>query len=201
MIYVVPKDEPPDFDEVIRQPGLRALERGDNPLPDYWRLCLNELYRLYDGICAYACVLIPPVTGGRSVEHFAPKKKHRDHAYEWKNYRLVCSVMNSRKRDFEDVLDPFEISDGWFRIQFTTMKVVPDAQLNAARKEEVLNTIERLKLNRADCITARSLYYDTYIAPVDPLPFHLLRKWSPFVALEVERQGLRRTGDSMEVST
>ena len=49
---------------------------------------------------------IPPVTGGRSVEHFAPKKKHRDFAYEWDNHRLVCSVMNSRKRDFEDVLDP-----------------------------------------------------------------------------------------------
>ena len=116
MIHVAPKDEPPDFDERVRQPGLKALERGDNPLPAYWRRCLDDLYRQYDRICAYACVLIPPVTRGRSVEHFAPKKKHRDHTYEWDNYRLVCSVMNSRKWEFEDVLDPFEISDEWFQM-------------------------------------------------------------------------------------
>ena len=54
------------------------------------------------------------------MEHFAPKKKHPDHAYIWENYRLVCTVMNSRKRDFENVLDPFEVEDGWFQIQFNS---------------------------------------------------------------------------------
>ena len=195
MIHVEAKDEPADFDEQVRQPGLQALERGDNPLPDYWRRCLDELYRLYDGICAYVCILIPPVTGGRSVEHFAPKKKHRIYAYEWNNYRLVCSVMNSRKRDFEDVLDPFEVTNGWFRIQFTTMKVLPDNNLPVEIKSRVEETIGRLKLNNKDCIDARGLYYDAYIAPSDPLPFRLLKKWSPFVAMEVERQGLKRNMD------
>ncbi len=85
--------------------GLTWIHRHSERFMNGWR-CLNELYSLYNGICAYACVLIPPVTGGRSVEHFAPKMKHPDYAYEWKNYRLVCSLMNSRKRDFEDVLDP-----------------------------------------------------------------------------------------------
>ena len=195
MIHVTPKDEPPDFDQRVRQPGMRAVERGDEPLPDYWRRCLDDLHRLYEGICAYACVYIPKVTGGRSVEHFAPKRKHPQYAYEWSNYRLVCCVMNSRKRDFEDVLDPFEILDGWFHLQLTTMKVVPNDSLTPEIIKPVEDTIKRLKLNDPDCIEARSNYYEEYISREDPLPFRLLKKWSPFVAMEVERQGLGRDGD------
>jgi uncharacterized protein (TIGR02646 family) len=195
VIHVSPKAEPPAFDEQVRQPGLQALNRGDNPLPDYWRHCLDDLYRAYEGICAYVCIYIPRVTGGRSVEHFAPKSKHRDNAYEWRNYRLVCSDMNSRKREFEDVLDPFEVPDGWFYLQLTTMKVVPNTHLPPEIKDQIEDTIKRLKLNHADCIEARSNYYNEYIALVDPLPFRLLKKWSPFVAMELERQGLRRDCD------
>jgi uncharacterized protein (TIGR02646 family) len=192
VIHVAPREEPADFDERVRRPGRAAVARGDNPLPDYWRRCLDDLYRRYDGICAYACVHIPPVTGGRSVEHFAPKSKHRDPAYEWSNYRLVCSIMNSRKRDFEDVLDPFEVLDGWFHLQLTSMKIFPNPNMAPDVKAQVEATITQLKLNNADCIQARSSYFDEYIASTDPLPFRLLRKWSPFVAMEVERQGLRR---------
>ena len=195
MIHVVPQNEPPDFDEKVRKPGLIAVERGDIPLPEYWRRCLDDLYRLYDGICAYICIYIPQVTGGRTVEHFAPKKKHRNDAYEWSNYRLVCNVMNSRKRDFEDVMDPFEILDGWFHLQLTTMKVVPNYDLPPNIKDRINDTIMRLKLNHSDCIKARSNYYDEYIAHDDPLPFRLLKKWNPFVAMELERQGLRRDSD------
>jgi uncharacterized protein (TIGR02646 family) len=195
MIHVVPQNRPTDFDERVHQPGLEALARGDNPLPDYWRRCLDDLYRLYDGICAYVCIYIPRVTGGRTVEHFAPKTKNREDAYEWRNYRLVCNVMNSRKRDFEDVLDPFEISDGWFHLQLTTMKVVPNSDLPTDIQDRIKDTIKRLKLNQADCVEARSNFYNEYIAIVDPLPFRLLKKWSPFVAMELERQGLRRNDD------
>lgn len=196
MIHVEPKDAPPNFDEHVRQPGQAALDRGDeHPLPDYWRRCLDDLHRLYKGICAYVCILIPPVTGARSVEHFAPKKKHRRYAYDWDNYRLICSLMNSRIRDFEDVLDPFEIPDGWFQLQLTSMKIFPNPDLPAETKEKVQETIDRLKLDQKDCRDARSTFYDEYIAPNDPLPFRLLKKWSPFVAMEVERQGLKRDGD------
>lgn len=195
MIHVAPRDEPAYFEARVRQPGREAVANGVNPLPDYWRRCLGDLYRLYDGICAYVCIHIPPVTGGRSVEHFAPKSKHPDDAYEWQNYRLVCSIMNSRKRDFEDVLDPFEVVNGWFQLQLTSMKVFPNPDLAPDVRDQVDATIERLKLNKADCLEARSNYYNEYIAEDDPLPFRLLRKWSPFVAMELERQGLRREDD------
>lgn len=195
MIHVLPQKEPPDFDVKVRQPGRRALAAGRDPLSDYWRNCLHELMNLYKGICAYACIYIPPVVGGRSVEHFAPKSKHRDLAYEWTNYRLVCGVMNSRKKEFEDVIDPFEQIDGWFQIQLTSMKVFPAEHLTETQKTRVQDTIARLKLNEKDCRDARAIYYDEYLAQENPLPFRLLKKWSPFVAREVERQGLRRTND------
>jgi uncharacterized protein (TIGR02646 family) len=194
MIHVPEKPEPPDFDDKVRQPGARVLARGTAAkLTPHWTKCLDDLMREYDGICAYVCIKIPPVTGSRSVEHFAPKSKHRNDAYEWSNYRLVCSVMNSRKRDFEDVLDPFDQIDGWFRVQMTTMKVAHGTGLTAAQREAVKDTIKRLKLNHKDCRDARSMYYDEYInGHVD---FDFLSRHSPFVAREVQRQGLRRPND------
>jgi hypothetical protein len=100
--------------------------------------------------------------------------------------------MNSRKREFEDVLDPFEVLDGWFHLQLTSMKLFPNPDLAPDIKESIQATINRLKLNNPDCLEARSNYYNEYIAEDDPLPFRLLQKWSPFVAMEVERQGLKR---------
>jgi len=75
------------------------------------------------------------------------------------------------------------------------MKVVPNYDLPSNIKDRINDTIMRLQLNHSDCIKARSNYYDEYIAHDDPLPFRLLKKWNPFVAMELERQGLRRDND------
>jgi uncharacterized protein (TIGR02646 family) len=195
VIHVDEQPEPTDFDSQIRQPGLKAIADGKNPLPDYWRRCLDDLMDRYDNICSYVCTYIPPVTGGRSVEHFAPKSKQPNLAYEWPNYRLICSVMNSRKNIFEDVIDSFDDIDDWFEIELTFMKVFPSKSLEDDQKVKVEDTIRRLKLNNQDCLEARNEYYQEYRATKDPLPFRLLKKWSPFVAREVERQGLRRDDD------
>lgn len=188
MIPVSPQPEPPTFDEWVRRPGLDALASGVEDLPDYWRRCLGDLYEAYKGICAYICIYIPPVTGGRTVEHFAPKSKVRELAYEWRNYRLVCSVMNSRKRDFEDVLDPFEIGDGWFILDLIFMQVLPRPSLDPETTAQVERTIARLRLNDPECIKARRLYYDPFVQ--GDLSLDLLTRWSPFVAQEVRRQAI-----------
>lgn len=89
MIHVDPQPEPPGFAATVREPGLRALAEGKEPLPPHWRACLPDLHERYRGVCAYLCVHIPRGTGARSVDHVAPKSKRRDRAYEWDNYRLV----------------------------------------------------------------------------------------------------------------
>lgn len=121
MIHVALQPEPERFDALVRQPGSRALAANVEHLPPYWRECLDDLRRSYRSICAYLCVIVPPGTGAGSVDHFAPKSKHRELAYEWSNYRFVGALMNVRKRDFEDVLDPMEIPDGWFILELSEL--------------------------------------------------------------------------------
>lgn len=187
MIRVHPQPEPADFDERVRQPGLRALDRDPESFQNYWRHCAVQLWEAYKGVCAYLCIIIPRGTGARSVDHLAPKSSHPALAYEWSNYRLVCALMNSRKRDFEDVLDPFEILDGWFILELSFLQLLPNPDLDTPTRESVEATIDRLKLNDDECRRARAMYYDAYLA--GDLSFNRLLEWSPFVAMEIQRQG------------
>ena len=133
MIKVVPAPESATFDSKVRQPGLRALARKGKIRP-YWTRALDDLMAAYHEICAYSCFRIHPITGARSADHFAPKPKDRDNIYEWSNYRLVCSRLNSSKRDFGDVLDPFETIKVCtsYRIGSRTVETMP-AALRPAR--------------------------------------------------------------------
>jgi hypothetical protein len=188
LIRVQPQPEPADFDAKVRQPGRRALESRPEKLPNHWRHCSKQLWEAYRGICAYLCIHIPPGTGARSVDHHAPKRSNPDLAYEWSNYRLVCSLMNARKRDFEEVLDPFYIEDGWFILDLSGLQVLPHPELDEETRRNVLATIERLKLNDKECRDARANYYDDFAA--SHLSFDVLEKRSPFVAMELRRQGM-----------
>lgn len=198
MIRVKLQPEPANFDAKVRRPGTTAIEkfkRGEiKKLPSYWRHCLDDLWKAYDGICAYLCTFIHSGSGARAVEHFAPKSKSVDLAYEWRNYRLACSTINSWKSNFEDVLDPFEIDTGWFELEFPACKVVPAPGLAPARRRAVAETIERLRLNHAKCRGERLRYWDFYIA--GDANFRFLKSSSPFLAIELDRQGYRRPNDA-----
>ena len=65
MIPVAPAPEPATFDEMVRQPGRRAIRKLADELsgskddippgrfPPYWRRSLGELLTSYDRICSY----------------------------------------------------------------------------------------------------------------------------------------------------
>lgn len=188
MIRVHPQPEPDDFDAKIRQPGIRALASGSEEFPPLWRDCSLHLWEAYRGVCAYLCILIHKGTALRSVDHFLAKSRRRDLIYEWSNYRLACSLMNLRKREFEDVLDPFEVEDGWFILEFSFLQILPHPDLDEATRARVQATIDRLKLNDNECLQARATYYEPFRRGL--LQFEVLEEWSPFVAAELKRQGL-----------
>jgi len=194
VIPVAPQAEPPTFKVRVADPGAAALadfKAGRiTELPALWRACLEDLRGAYRDVCAYAAIYIDPVTGGDSVEHFAPKSDEPDLAYDWRNYRLVCRLLNSRKREFRDVLDPFAIGPGWFELNLPTMRIAPAKGLPDPRRAEVQETIARLKLDDKKCRRARANYYNMYVA--GDLRFRALERLSPFVAFEVDRQGVRR---------
>ena len=212
MIRVELADEPLDFDAKVRQPGLRAIaelagepglpKRKGRPrkavansrelipadnFPSYWTEALPGLRAAYGHVCSYVCVYIEPVTGAASVDHMLPKSLSWQEAYEWRNYRLACSLMNSRKNDYRDVLDPFEIDDDWFHLELVGYQVIPRAGLEPAIKTRVQATIDRLKLNDRDCLTVREDYATDYFQGDISLGY--LRRRAPFLAREIERQG------------
>jgi hypothetical protein len=219
MIHVTPAPEPASFDRKVRRPGLSAIaelvgepltvrrsgprrkkiaeRREDIPaacFPTYWTEALQDLLAAYHRVCAYVCVYIERVTGASSVDHMIPKSSSWDKVYEWSNYRLVCSLMNSRKLEAQDALDPFEVQHGWFELDLTGFQVRPADDLNQATRQRVLDTIHRLKLNDADCRGLREEYATNYWERHIDLDY--LSKRAPFVAMELRRQGKLRDGDA-----
>ena len=114
------------------------------------------------------------------------KSKAWDLVYEWSNYRLACSLMNARKRDY-DVLDPFEIGKGWFALELVEFQVVPSRELPVNVRARVVDTIATLRLSDSICCEARASYAQAYWDGDISLSY--LRGHAPFVASELERHG------------
>ena len=207
MMRVHQAPEPDAFDELVRQPGRRALDRlaaekysgskeavPAREFPPHWRRSLDDLLAAYSRICSYLCLYIPRGTGARSVDHMVPKSMAWDRAYEWDNYRLACSLMNSRKGAAASVLDPFDVDDGWFVLELVAFQVLPADGLADPTASAVTETIERLRLNDEECCGAREEYAEEYWSENVSLDYVARR--APFVANELRRQNRLREADA-----
>ena len=198
MIHVVAKQEPEQFDTKVRQKGLSWLLKNKIPfeqplpsntdIPAYWRDCLDELYQCHDGCCAYLAVFFERVTGGGSVDHFVAKSQKAALAYEWSNYRLASSRMNSRKGIYDDLLDPFEVENGWFHLELVTGHIYPNPGLREELKASVQTTIDRLGLDDPGNREMRARHYLEYMEGFYTAEF--FKKRSPFVWWEAQRKGV-----------
>ncbi|MCC6556298.1 MAG: hypothetical protein IT372_25335 [Polyangiaceae bacterium] len=217
MIPVTPAAEPPTFDARVREPGLSAIaelvgepgtlkrpgpkrkqvaKRREDLKPEHfrplWREMTEDLLTAYGRVCAYACLYIERITGSATVDHWAPKSRTWDRVYEWDNYRLACSLMNARKNDFGDVLDPFKVVDGLFALDLVMLKAVPGPDAGE-HTQAVKDTIQRLGLDRADYAEALGDYYHGYRE--GDISLRRLEQRAPFLARELRRQGKLRAGD------
>lgn len=221
MIPVTLKPEPPDFDQKVRQPGLRALKElvGDptaaprpgpprekladrledipsDKLPPAWRECLDDLYRAYEGICAYTCFKIEKVTGNRTVDHFVPRKGGAVHAYEWSNYRLACGRVNSIKGAAQstEVLDPFEVKEEWFELCLVDFAPRARKGLSDELRDRIEKTIRRLNLDAQEFRERHEDNLNDFRS--GDISFAYLQKTNPFLARELVRQGRVREKSS-----
>ncbi|MBF0582894.1 MAG: hypothetical protein HQL80_01520 [Magnetococcales bacterium] len=198
MIPVSPQPEPAQFDSDVRQKGLAHLvNKGlalDQPLPrgtkieSYWRACLGDLYTSYQGTCAYLAVYFERGTGAASVDHFVAKSQQAELAYEWSNFRLACTAMNTKKNRYDDVLDPFTLETNWFHLELLTGRIFPNPELLPTDISQVQNTINRLGLNDPMHKEMRTRHFQGYIQ--EDFTNGYLKSISPFVWLEAHRQGL-----------
>lgn len=197
VIPIAPQPEPQDFAKLVRAPGLKWIAKsGLNPnqpvpsgteIPSYWTKCLPALREVYGGICAYVSVYVPKVVGAPSVEHFVPKSRHLNQAYDWSNYRFVCAKMNSRKRDFEDVLDPFALEPESFELNLGDGSVAPHPRLGGLKCQQVMATIARLDLDDLECRELRLEFIQAF--RTNQITAGYLKLQAPFVWFEMQRQG------------
>lgn len=168
MIRVLLAPKPDFFDTKVKNPGRAFLRKHPKPTQkqwnshSYWRRALFALHKAYKGICAYSSHWIPYDTGADTVEHFKPKSKYPNYAYEWTNYRLVCQLLNSRKGN-KAVIDPFQITTGWFVIDFPSLMVRPADGLVEKNRKRVESTCVVLGLNQEDtCMLMRQEFVTEY---------------------------------------
>lgn len=215
MIPVFLAPEPATFDARIRQKGKSALQEliGGGPsirrrgrlrkkvadrvediapemMPLFWQDCLPELHQAYGGICAYSCMYIDLAVGGSTVDHFEAKSRRPDLAYEWQNYRLASTRMNSRKGNRSGVLDPFAVQKGWFCLEFVAFQVFANPDCPSLIRSAIEETIRILGLCDELCCNHRREYYELYAHECVTLDY--LRQRCPLVASEIVRQGLQR---------
>lgn len=219
MIPVTSATEPADFEDRVRRKGLDAIAEmvGEMPsrvrrgpkrkkmadtrdgippeaFPPYWRDVLPEMLDSYRRLCAYLALYIERATGNPSVDHVIPKSKAWDKVYEWSNYRLACSLVNARKNDVDLALDPFEIHEGWFALEFVEFQVVVGSTAQGDVIDRIEDSVVKLGLNLPECCKARGEYVESYRDGHIDLPY--LTRRAPFIARELRRQGLLLRGDT-----
>jgi len=185
MIRVPLATEPPTFDNTVRRPGLSAIaemvgepstvarpgpcrkkiadHRADIPpssYPDFWTRAIDDLLTKYDRCCAFLACYIHPATGVATVDHMVPKSRSWDTVYEWSNYRLASHLMNSLKSDTTAFLDPFEIEDDWFGLEWVGFEVVLRKKLRRPRLTHAQHTLK--SLNQRACCQLRKEYAQSY---------------------------------------
>lgn len=215
MIPLVIAPEPGSFNEKVRHPGQNALAcLAGAPLPHrrdgrpitawkkvgkhrvrkslddfpYWRECLDDLHDAYRGICAYYCFRVEKAALPQ-VDHFVAKANAAPAlAYEWSNFRLACGYANTCKNDSPAVLDPAQIHPGEFVLDLATLRVAPGDSVKGARRVQVDDTIQRLKLNEGRALEVRQHAMAHFRTGRVGLGF--LEMDHPFLAAELRRQGV-----------
>lgn len=215
MIRLTLAPEPKTFHATVRAPGQNAIAAiqgqkpphrrtgrpiqgtktvGGKPVPKtlddfpYWQECLDDLYEAYRGICAYHGRRIERADHP-GVDHFVAKSNHAmSLAYEWDNYRLACADANTQKNKYPGVLDPTSIQDGWFQIDFVTRDVKPDPTLAVQQRQDVEQTIGRLRLREGKAREARAHALDHFREGRATIEY--LDHDHPFLAMELRRQGI-----------
>ena len=96
--------------------------------------------------------------------------------------------MNSRKREFDDVLAPFTLEPETFFLEFLTGGIYPNPSKNSSLRTAAEKTIARLRLNDPAICAKRTSDFDSYRNT--DISESYLKRISPFVWYEAKRQGL-----------
>jgi hypothetical protein len=190
LIKVDLQPEPNDFDVKVRLNGQSFLATTPRPRgkqwknKEFWREAISDMTAAYQSICAYSSLWIKP--DQPTIDHYISRDENPALAYEWENFRLARWRINTRKRNHKDVLDPFNVGENWFELDFTTFGIKPNSEIEDVNiKKAVQDTIDRLELDNIDYREARESWFNAFRNNIAEL-----EKKAPFIAYEMKRQGI-----------
>ncbi|WP_411382056.1 hypothetical protein [Pseudomonas sp. MPB26] len=188
-----PIPEPEKFDEKCRKPGevwLKENPTAERPR-DLWSPFRHALADGFDDRCGYAAMYIPSGT----VDHGVSFNEDSSLAYEWSNYRFIDGWINSSKSKqvAADLLDPFEVQEGWFEISLPSLQLVLTDAVPETFKERAENTLKKLPLRDDERILRpRRKWLSLYEKNKD---IDMLREMAPLIAAAVEKKQALEAAD------
>jgi len=188
LIRVEPPPEPSGFDADVRQPGnhwLAGYPSTTSRPPDRWTRYKGALADGFNNLCAYNAMYEPVGT----VDHYVSWDEDRTLAYEWSNYRYAAGWINSSKQSLksDQMLDPFEIGDGWFEIILPSLQLRVTSAVPECVKGRAEFVLKRLHLRDDErVIRQRRAWYGLY--EEGKLNLDGLWERAPLIAAAVERQ-------------
>jgi hypothetical protein len=188
MLKFNPPPEPADFDVKARQPGNNWLANNPDPKKrprDYWSKHFKSyLADGFSNLCGYSVMYESVGT----VDHYLCCENHRHLAYEWSNYRFSSSWINSSKGTLDNqVLDPFEVEDGWFEIVLPSLELILTDAVPPEKRQKAEFTLERLHLRDNErVLRQREEWYKMY--KDGDLTLTGLEKKAPLIARAIKKQ-------------
>ncbi|MDY7091882.1 MAG: hypothetical protein SX243_02825 [Acidobacteriota bacterium] len=180
--------QPPGFREQAEQPGAVWLEthpEAKRPR-DFWTPFKAPLAQGFHNLCAYSAMFEPVGT----VDHFVSCTEDRSLAYKWSNYRYAAQWINASKSSLPSIqiLDPFEVENGWFKILLPSLQLVVSQEISPALRKRAEFVLVRLNLRDDErVIRQRREWFRMY--QDGEISLEGLRKKAPLIARAVERQG------------
>lgn len=177
------------FHAEVHTPGRQWLNENPERRPkDFWNheKVQERVWTSFRMLCAYTAMYIG--TSGE-IDHFVSLHEDRNRAYDFDNYRYADPKFNRSKgkRRASELLDPFEVEDGWFEIlieanfQLVLTDLCPEPF--RGRAETMLDKLHLRDHRRL--IDARRNWYEQWEkcgAPID-----LLDKYAPLVARAIRK--------------
>ncbi len=153
-----------------RQQNPKYLFRW--PQRDCYQAVRNQLLAMTQAHCAF-CDGLLGTESCETVEHFRPKSRFTDLAYQWDNLFPCCNRCQSQKREqFEDGLLKLDEADysfnSYFMVNYKTGEIEPSPHATSPMQERAKVTLNIYGLNLSPRNSARKRELEHYHR--DPAP-------------------------------
>jgi hypothetical protein len=189
VIRVPRRKAPHGFKERVAAPGKAWLARNKGRrkgLPAYWSRVKDDVIAAFSQRCAYTAMWL---SHDGEIDHFVSIDEDPRKAFRWDNLRYAAAWINRSKQNIpsSQLLDPFEVEDGWFEIVLPSLelRVTDRCPVHLRPRAELM--LDRLGLRSGpQVMRSRRAFYAQYRSGRAKLEY--LDDYAPLIARAIRKQ-------------